>query len=241
MKALILAGGLGTRLRSVLNDIPKPLAPVQDIPYLAYVLNALYSQGLREVILSVGYKAEQFVDFVAIQKKSLPDLSIILVTESEPLGTGGAIKHCYEQYPDDRYLVFNGDSYCDFCLKTMLANDPDEFATMVVASVPNISRYGEVSLFENGKVQAFHEKKELAQKGWINAGIYYFSTNVFNDIESGKSFSFEHEIIPKLLDVGLQAVKGRGNFIDIGIPDDYQAMCEQPEKFFSLTPKWEAR
>ncbi|MEP0177987.1 MAG: sugar phosphate nucleotidyltransferase [Paraglaciecola sp.] len=239
MKALILAGGLGTRLRSVLNDIPKPLAPVKDIPYLSYVLNALYSQGLREVILSVGYKAEQFLEFVAIQEKNLPDLSIVLVTESQPLGTGGAIKHCYDQYPDDSYLVFNGDSYCDFCLETMLANNPTDIATMVVANVPDISRYGEVSLFENGKVKAFHEKKGLAQEGWINAGIYYFSTDVFKNIPVGESFSFEHKIIPQLLNAGLHTLKARGNFIDIGIPDDYQAMCDKPDKYFALTPAWE--
>lgn len=238
MKTLILAGGLGTRLREVVNDTPKPLAPVNNIPYLAYVLNALYQQGVRDVILLVGYRAEQFDHFIALQQAALPDLTLTLVIEPEPLGTGGAVKHCYRLFPDDTYLIFNGDSYCHFSLPELLAANQQKGAAMVVAEVPNISRYGEVSLFSNGKVNAFHEKKPVCQPGWINAGIYYLPTDILKTLDVGASFSFEKEIIPQLLKQGIYSVKAQGEFIDIGIPDDYYAMCQTPQKYFSTLPLW---
>lgn len=238
MKVIILAGGLGTRLRSVVNDVPKPLAPIQGIPYLAYMLNALYAKGLREFILSVGYKSAYFEHFVITQKSLLPGLSLDLVVESEPLGTGGAIKFCFDAHPDNRYLIFNGDSYCDFPLPDLLTAASEHNMAMVVASVDNISRYGEVSVRSDGCVEAFHEKQQSERGGLINAGVYCLPGDIFNDYSGPTTFSFEQAIMPQLLKKGLATVRAAGPFIDMGIPDDYQLLSEQPGHYFPTLPEW---
>ncbi|MFT5676410.1 MAG: D-glycero-alpha-D-manno-heptose 1-phosphate guanylyltransferase [Paraglaciecola sp.] len=238
MKVLILAGGLGTRLRSVINDVPKPLAPINEIPYIAYILKALYQKGLTEVILSVGYKAQHFTDFIERHKQQLPDMEITLLVEPQPLGTGGALRYCYGKYPADSYLIFNGDSFCDFSLEKILSMGEQHGSALVVAEVQDVSRYGEVTVFPDGKVKAFHEKKESGEGGMINAGIYYIPSHFVAQCEAQKHFSLEHEIIPKLLESGLYAVKAIGEFIDIGVPEDYQAICADPAHFFENVPKW---
>jgi D-glycero-alpha-D-manno-heptose 1-phosphate guanylyltransferase len=237
VKAIILAGGLGTRLRSVINEVPKPLAPVNGVPYLAYIINALYIKGLRDIILSVGYKAEQFDAFVAAQRRLLPELNLSLVVEPRRLGTGGAVRYCYQAYPDSRYLIFNGDSFCDFNLADIVEAAETKGAAMVVAKSPNISRYGEVSLFDDGRVEAFHEKKNIAKPGWINAGIYCVPAEAILPFDSGASFSFELEIIPKLMQSGLYAIKAMGAFIDIGIPEDYREFTNNPSAYFPQLPR----
>ncbi|MFT4939428.1 MAG: D-glycero-alpha-D-manno-heptose 1-phosphate guanylyltransferase [Paraglaciecola sp.] len=238
MKVLILAGGLGTRLRSVINDLPKPLAPINDIPYIAYMLRALHEKGLNDVILSVGYKAQHFTDFVRLHKQQLPDMEIRLLVEPQPLGTGGALRYCYDMYPDDSYLIFNGDSFCDFSLEKLLSTGKQHGSALVVAEVQDVSRYGEVTVFNDGKVKAFHEKKDSGQGGLINAGIYYIPSYIVAQCAAQKHFSLEHEIMPKLLELGLYAVKAEGEFIDIGVPEDYQAICADPEHFFTAIPSW---
>lgn len=236
MKVIILAGGLGTRLRSVVSDVPKPLAPIQGTPYLAYMLNALYAKGLREFILSVGYKSAHFEQFIASQKSRLPDLSLDLVVESEPLGTGGAMQFCFNTHRDNRYLIFNGDSYCDFPMADLLAAANQHNMAMVVAKVDNISRYGEVSLREDGCVHAFHEKQPETRPGWINAGVYCLPGDIFADYHGPDSFSFEQAIMPGLLAQGVATVAAAGPFIDMGIPEDYQRLAARPAHYFPVLP-----
>tara|TARA_Y100001001_G_scaffold161351_2_gene185629 strand:- start:4048 stop:4791 length:744 start_codon:yes stop_codon:yes gene_type:complete len=240
MKVVILAGGLGTRLRSVVSDVPKPLAPIQDIPYLAYMLNALYAKGLREFILSVGYKSAHFEQFIASQKLLLPDLTLELVVESEPLGTGGALKYCFAHHPAERYLIFNGDSYCDFPLAELLEAASKHNMAMVVARVDNISRYGEVTLRENGCVEAFHEKQPTDRAGLINAGVYCLPGDIFAHFNGPERFSFEQTIMPGLLTQGVATVAATGPFIDMGIPEDYQRLSSQPDYYFPMRPEWPA-
>tara|TARA_Y100000780_G_C13674397_1_gene413684 strand:+ start:482 stop:1225 length:744 start_codon:yes stop_codon:yes gene_type:complete len=238
MKVIILAGGLGTRLRSVVSDVPKPLAPIQGIPYLAYMLTALYAKGLREFVLSVGYKSAHFEQFIATQMSRLPDLSLELVVESEPLGTGGALKFCFNAHPDNRYLIFNGDSYCDFPLPDLLDAAAQNNMAMVIAKVDNISRYGEVSLRNDGCVEAFHEKQPVVRPGWINAGVYCLPGSIFAEYNGPEQFSFEQAIMPKLLKHGVATVAAAGPFIDMGIPEDYQRLSANPAHFFPRLPEW---
>lgn len=238
MKVIILAGGLGTRLRSVVSDVPKPLAPIQGIPYLAYMLNALYAKGLREFILSVGYKSEYFEQFILAQTALLPDISLELVVEDEPLGTGGAIKYCFAAHPDNQYLIFNGDSFCNFPLDELLTAASQHDIAMVVAKVDNISRYGEVTLREDGCIEAFHEKQQVVREGWINAGIYCLPGDIFDLYTGDASFSFEQAIMPVLLEKGLATVPATGPFIDMGIPDDYRLLASQPGFYFPTLPLW---
>ncbi|MCP4862877.1 MAG: nucleotidyltransferase family protein [Pseudomonadota bacterium] len=240
MKVIILAGGLGTRLRSVVSDVPKPLAPIRHIPYLAYMLNALYAKGLREFILSVGYKSAHFEQFIATQKSLLPELSLELVVESEPLGTGGALKFCFTSHPAERYLIFNGDSYCDFPLAELLEAASQHNMAMVVAKVDNISRYGEVTLRDNGCVEAFHEKQPVARAGLINAGVYCLPGDIFEGFQCPQSFSFEQAIMPGLMAQGVATVEAAGPFIDMGIPEDYQRLASQPDYYFPSRPRWPA-
>lgn len=238
MKVIILAGGLGTRLRSVVNEVPKPLAPIKNIPYLAHMLNVLYQKGLREFVLSVGYKSEHFEAFIAHQQAILTDISLELVVESEPLGTGGALKYCFTEHPDNEYLIFNGDSFCDFSLEGLMQTARARGAAMIIARVENISRYGEVSVKADGRVETFHEKQPVERAGWINAGMYYLPGDIFQGYEGGNKFSFEEVIMPQLLAKGLYTVQATGPFIDIGVPADYATLAAKPEFYFPTLPEW---
>lgn len=237
-KAIILAGGLGTRLREVLSDVPKPLAPVNGIPYLAYMVNMLYRKGIHDIVIAAGYKAEHFDAFVEEQHAALPGLKLSLVVEPEPLGTGGAVRYCYEQHPARHYFIFNGDSYCDFRLSKLRDTAFERGAAMVVAQVNDISRYGEVDFSASGRITSFHEKHPEQRSGWINAGIYSIPASVIAAMPAGQPFSFEKEILPSLVKSGLYAVKAIGPFIDIGIPEDYRQFTVNPSHYFPVLPQW---
>lgn len=238
VKTIILAGGLGTRLRAVLTDVPKPLAPVNGIPYLAYMITMLYRKGLHDIVIAAGYKAEQFSGFVEDQQAALPGLKLSLVTEPEPLGTGGAVRFCYEAHPASHYLIFNGDSYCDFRLSKLRDTAFERGAAMVVARVNDISRYGEVLLSSSSRVKSFREKQLAHREGWINAGIYSISASVIATMPRNQTFSLEQEILPTLVQSGLYGVEATGPFIDIGIPEDYQQFVVNPSQYFPVLPQW---
>ena len=234
MKVVILAGGLGTRLRSVVNDVPKPLAPINGTPFLALMLEALHRQGIDEIILSIGYMAETFDSFLNEIRASFPRLTVETLVEPERLGTGGALRFCQQHYTDDCYLVLNGDSYCQFDLKALHAAAAEQGSAMVVAHVDNISRYGEVSLNDDSTVAAFHEKRPCDDPGWINAGIYLLPGELVTAMPANTAFSLEERIIPQALHKGLVAIRACGPFIDIGIPEDYQALCRATDHYFSV-------
>lgn len=237
-KAIILAGGLGTRLREVLSDVPKPLAPVNGIPYLAYMVNMLYRKGIHDIVIAAGYKAEQFDTFIADQQDALPGLKLALVVEPEPLGTGGAVRYCYEQHPAKHYYIFNGDSYCDFRFSKLRDTAFERGAAMVVAQVNDISRYGEVAVTASGRITSFYEKQPMQRSGWINAGIYSIPASVIAAMPTNQSFSLEQEVLPLLVKSGLYAVKAIGPFIDIGIPEDYRQFTVNPSHYFPVLPQW---
>jgi D-glycero-alpha-D-manno-heptose 1-phosphate guanylyltransferase len=232
VKVVILAGGMGTRLRSVVSDLPKPLAPVAGMPYLQWVLNALQRKGVTDVILSVGYMADKFAAFIQQLASSSANINIELLVEPEPLGTGGALRLCCERYPDTHYLVLNGDSYCDFDIGRVINLGEQRNSAMVVAHVENISRYGEVVLNEDDSVKAFNEKRSANVPGWINAGVYVIPATALENTPDAVAFSLEQRVIPELLCAGLFAVKADGDFIDIGIPEDYKTVCENPRRYF---------
>lgn len=233
MKVIILAGGLGTRLRTVVSDVPKPLAPVQDRAYLGWMLKALYDKGIREVILSVGYMAETFEQFIEQQHQELPSLEVHLLVEPQQLGTGGALRLCYSHYPDEQYLVMNGDSFCDFDFQQFSQLTETNQAAIVVAKVDDIRRYGEVIINADETVVEFREKSDLLKAGWINAGIYLIPGTAVEKMPEHVNFSLEQEIIPGLVQIGLACYRSTAPFIDIGIPEDYQKICDNPEQYFS--------
>lgn len=224
MPMFVLAGGFGTRLRSVVPDMPKPLAPVQNKPFLFYLLNNWIDQGVREFIFLLHYEADQIIRFLESNefKKLIPDVQISYIVEPVPLGTGGAVKSALEQYSiDGPFLVANADTWLGTGVQTLIASPSPSIVTVAVS---NVSRYGEVRT-NDGIVESFAEKCQTYKNGQVNAGMYLLSADPFLEmIET--TFSIETAILPKLIAAKkLRATPLDCNFIDIGIPEDYHNFC----------------
>lgn len=221
MQAIILAGGFGTRLQSVVKDIPKPMAPVHDKPFLAYLLDYLKSQGIIRVILSVHYLREQIEAFFGDHYQGI---ELSYAVEQQPLGTGGAIVNAF-QFIDHAQPVFvlNGDTYLKLDYQAMLMQhrETSPVLTMALRKIQDCSRYGVVTLREY-EVVAFTEQGTHAP-GLINAGVYLVNPQLFKLFPvSMSSFSFEKEFLfPKVRQLRPHAFVVDDYFIDIGVPDDY--------------------
>lgn len=217
--AVILAGGLGTRLRSVINDLPKPMAPVNGKPFLHYIFQYLVKQQISEVVLSAGYKHEAIEDFFGDEYLGIKTRYSV---EEEPLGTGGGIKMAFGLLDGPAY-VLNGDTFFDVDLQSLKESYFETGSDMVVAlkGLKNFDRYGTVQLNAENRITKFEEKKLVAE-GLINGGVYFFDKNLFDKVKTETKFSFEKEILEKY--TGELKFTGKvfdGYFIDIGIPEDY--------------------
>jgi len=226
--ALILAGGLGTRLQSALPDQPKVLAPVAGRPFLSYLMDQLISTGFRRVILCTGYKGEQIREVFGDKYN---ELDIQYSQEPEPLGTGGALRFGLPLIDTDSALIINGDSYVNCNLKDYFSwyLENGLQASLLLIHLPDTSRYGRVEVDEEGIIAKFDEKGAGHGPGWINAGVYIFNKDQIEPIPSGKPFSLERQFFPSLIDKGLYGFQSEGAFIDIGTPESY-ALAEE---FFS--------
>lgn len=227
-EAIILAGGFGTRLRSVVADVPKPMAPVAGKPFLAWQLDYLIAAGVRRFILSVGYRAEVIEACFGDRYR---DAEVCYAREDEPLGTGGAIRLALGMAKAERVFVLNGDSLCSLdlaALRSKTAGRPDAIG-MCIKHVPDAGRYGAVSVdAATGVVLAFAEKAGSAP-GWINAGVYDLPRTLMDDLQLAAPFSFEKEVLQKAQPGNLMAQAAGDFFIDIGIPEDYtRAQTEIP-------------
>lgn len=224
---IILAGGLGTRLKSVLPNRPKCLAPINNSNFLEMQLSMLFKQGIQKFVISLGYLGEMVESELGKLKLPLAE-DIKTIHEEYPLGTGGAILNAMEQFKLNECMVTNGDTYLSGSIQEMkdrLLIDNGEIARMAVVEVLNRSRYGGVELKEE-RVSNFLEKG-LSDKGFINAGFYRVHRNVFSEFKPGDNFSFETTVLPKLAknkELGFASIDG--DFIDIGIPSDYKIFCE---------------
>lgn len=221
--ALILAGGLGTRLRPVVGDLPKPMADVAGKPFLWWLLKQLENQGLRDVYLSVGYRHEQVR---AGMGDVFGDMRLHYVIEEEPLGTGGAILKAVAEMPGDDVLVFNGDTLAVVDLAAFIADAEATGAdvALAAASVPDATRYGTVEIDDARRIRAFIEKGRSGP-GLINAGVYHLRKAALTGCAGlPQRFSFEQDFLGRYIDqIHLSAFPGVSDFIDIGVPDDYQA------------------
>ena len=222
LDAIILAGGLGTRLRSVVQDLPKCMAPVGRHPFLYYLLEYLKKQGVRRVILSLGYLHETVEEWIA-KTPALSGFEFVYSVESEPLGTGGAVKQALAQATGNEVLILNGDTLFDADIEALVAAHRQRGAALSMALKPmeHFDRYGTVTTDGEGRVTAFHEKRFCTQ-GTINGGVYILQTH--NSLFDGTParFSFETEILEKQVGKGnLFGFPDNGYFIDIGIPSDY--------------------
>ena len=222
LRAFVLCGGLGTRLRMVLSDRPKSMALVAGVPFLELLLRQLKAQGFREVVLGTGYRGEQiethFRDGAAL------GLAIHYSREPEPLGTGGALKLA-EALLSDPVLVLNGDSYIDWDLAATQAFFAQKRARLVMTlqAMPDVSRYGSVTLDAEQRVIAFVEKGSRAGAGLINGGVYLLEKAILTSLPAGKMISLERDVFPQLLPEGrIYGNTSRGLFVDIGVPADLE-------------------
>lgn len=220
--ALLLVGGLGTRLRSVYADGPKAMAPVAGKPFLGYLLHMLADAGIQRVVLCVGYRAEQIQEWLGDGSKFGVDVRYSL--ETEPMGTAGALGLAYARHArGERVLAMNGDSIVQMSLPAMSDwhTESRAEATIALVEVSNASRYGRVETDERGWVKSFREKSEQQAKGLINGGVYMFEPSVMEHIVESQAVSLEREVLPAQISRGLLAFQTDGYFIDIGIPDDF--------------------
>ncbi|MEI7924279.1 MAG: nucleotidyltransferase family protein [Planctomycetota bacterium] len=230
--AVILAGGLGTRLRGVVADRPKCLAPILGRPFLAHQLDWLSSTALSQVLISTGYMAEQVEEAIGAMHQGL---SIRYSNESKPLGTGGAVRLAAIAVETPFMLVLNGDSFCNADLNLLNAQfySNGMAPTMLLTQVPEIARYGQVTCDESHRVRKFLEKGSTGP-GWINAGIYLLPTKEVLALPGDVSCSLERDLFPALADQNrLYAHQVKADFIDIGTPESYG----MADSFFGQTGK----
>jgi D-glycero-alpha-D-manno-heptose 1-phosphate guanylyltransferase len=226
MQAIILAGGFGTRLRSVLADVPKPMAPLHGKPFLAYLLDYLKGQGVRDVVLSVHYLREQIEEYFG---DSFKDISLQYAVEARPLGTGGAIiKSLPLVDPSRPVFVLNGDTFLKMDYRAMLVmhHQHGGLLSMALRSVEDCSRYG-VVVTENNIITAFKEQGG-SYPGLINAGVYLLNANLFKGRNFPEQFSFERDFLfPEVASIKPQAFVVEDYFIDIGVPEDYERAMKE--------------
>ena len=227
--ALLLVGGLGTRLSTVFSAGPKCMAPVGGRPFLEYLLLALRTGGFQEVILAVGYKASVIQEHYGTGEGL--GMEILYSMEREPLGTAGALKYAEPLLRREHVLVVNGDSFLDVDLLAMFQfhQEQDALATLALKAVADPSRYGSVVVDSQSRILAFREKAPAAANSnpLINGGIYLFQRKILNRIPGDQPVSLEREILPALVGKGMQGFVTNGFFIDIGTPEDYERV--QPD------------
>ena len=190
----ILCGGQGTRFRAVRKDIPKTLAPINDIPLLDLILNDLVDQGCRRIILGTGYMSDQIKSHIKKRK----DANYVVSVEKLTLGTGGAIRHALKFFQSDQVLVLNGDSYIAFSVKTLLNFHVSRHAdtTILLSSVTRGADYGNVVLDEDHRILSFQEKPQLSEDQLINAGVYCLENKMIQQQSEGRA-SIERDWFPR--------------------------------------------
>lgn len=221
IKAAILAGGLGSRLRSVVSDRPKVMAAIGGRPFLEYLLHKLEKVGISQVVLCTGHMGEKIRDTFG---DAHGRLDLYYSREMVPMGTGGAVRYALNLLDSESVLVMNGDSYCDADLNAFWEFHRSKGAKatlLLVKSADRGGRYGHVRINSKGQVVSFDEKSEHAAAGWINAGIYLLKKELIMSIPEGKGISLEQEIFPERIGQGLYGFQSDGSFIDIGVPEDY--------------------
>ncbi len=230
MQAILLAGGLGTRLRSVVSDRPKPMAMIEDRPFMEYVVRGLARFGITDIIFAVGYKGsmveEHFGDGEAF------GIRASYAYEEELLGTAGAIRNAGRYVTEDSFFVLNADTFyrIDYGRLVKVKEENELDMALVLREVPDVSRYG-AAVLDGVMLTGFNEKEKEARPGTINGGVYLMSRKLLDEIPPQK-VSLENEMIPGWMKEGrrLGGFVNDGYFIDIGVPDDYFRFQEDVKK-----------
>ena len=221
MKAIVLAGGLGTRLSGIVSDVPKPMANIGGRPFLEYLLDYLVEQGTEQVVLAVSHKGEMIREHFGDRYRGIPlEYSI----EDEPLGTGGAIRQALESIPDDEVVVLNGDTlfHVDFAALAEIHHSGNALLTIALKQVADCGRFGRVEISAKGVITEFMEKSATSS-GWINGGIYMLDRRLLDDFPMPVKFSFEQDLIePNIAGIHPAAYQSGAYFIDMGVPADYE-------------------
>ena len=233
MTTLLLAGGLGTRLRKIVSNRPKSMAFVANRPFLEYLILQLKRHNLTDIVLCIGYLGEQIQEYFGDGSKW--GVHISYSYERKPLGTGGAIKLAEWLIKEDNFLVMNGDSFLDVDLNRLIDYHVkrEALATMALVEVEDPGRYGAVEMDENGEIKSFVEKEGSTKSRLINGGIYVLNREFFGYIPEG-TVSLEKEVFPKLIGKGFYGMLTKGYFIDIGVPEDYKRLQENPQALLEL-------
>ncbi len=237
MEAIILAGGLGTRLRSEVQDVPKSMALIQDRPFVEYLLDYLIDAGVQHIIFSIGYKSQIIQDHFSNVYRNC---KISYAVETQLLGTGGAIKNAMTEVQDEHVIVLNGDSLFITQLKDQYQTHLDLGADVTLALKPmkNFNRYGTVELTENNRITAFNEKREV-DEGLINTGSYIFNVKRFKETAFPEKFSIEREFFEThVVEKHFYAYRSEGYFLDIGIPKDFKKAQYEIGIFPKIDKSW---
>jgi D-glycero-alpha-D-manno-heptose 1-phosphate guanylyltransferase len=231
-EAIILAGGFGTRLQTVVSDVPKPMAPINNEPFLNYIFDYLKHYKIEHVVLSTGYLADKISEHY---KNEFQGIKISYTKEETPLGTGGGIRLAMEKCMTNDVLVLNGDSFFDVNLNQyfMQHNTSHSECSLALRKVSNASRYGTIELEYFNKINAFKEKDSIEKDGLINGGVYIIKRELFlNKTEALKTFSIEKDFFEtRINELNLMGFEYDGYFIDIGIPEDYKKAQDDFKRF----------
>ncbi len=226
---VVLAGGFGTRLRSLVSEVPKALAPIGQTPFLSLQIAQWKAQGIRSFVFLLYYQADQVISFIKQhQSDLLRDCDATWLIEPVPLGTGGAIAYAIQTLRlTGQFLLTNADTWLSAGVREIAAAGCPAIS---VVRASNASRYGQVRFEGSHRVTSFEEKGNVPGAGWINAGLYKLDAELFFGWD-GKPFSLEQVVLEKLTNENrLNAVPLDVDFIDIGVPDDYLRFCEWEQK-----------
>jgi D-glycero-alpha-D-manno-heptose 1-phosphate guanylyltransferase len=226
MEAIILAGGLGTRLQEAVPELPKCLAPVNGLPFIQYVVNHLIAHQVTKIILALGYRSEQVTEYFNHHPQKVP---VIYSNEETPLGTGGAVNLALKHTTKENTVIVNGDTLCRADVLQLAAKHQQYKAVCTLSLKPmkSFNRYGSVTLEQNGRISSFHEKK-YCEEGLINTGVYLLNVPYYGKIGFPEKFSFENDFLEKYCSEGIVSGYVQDEyFIDIGIPEDYERAQEE--------------
>ena len=223
--AVILAGGLGTRLRSVIADRQKVVVEINGRPFLTYLLDQLVDSEVQRAVLCTGYFGEQVQEVLG---NSYQGLVLDYSQETAPMGTGGALRLALPLIRSSQVLVMNGDSFCDIDLIEFrnFHERAKAIGSLVLVHVPNTERFGRVEVNSKSRLISFLEKGRTTGSGWINAGIYLLKTELIPEIDLDKPTSLELTMFPQWINRGLMGYQSAGRFLDIGTPQSYAAAAD---------------
>ena len=226
MEAIVLAGGFGTRLQSIVSEVPKPMALVNEKPFLEFILKYLQKNGVTRVVLSVGYKWEIIERYFS---NRFDNIELVYSVENEPLGTGGAIKKALSLVKNNNIYIINGDTFFNIKLSSLSLKE-NSLLQLSLKKMYNFNRYGCVKVDDSGYVIDFDEKS-FKKEGNINGGVYLLNTKIFENFNLLSKFSFEEFMEKNYNTLNISAKVFVDYFIDIGIPEDYKKAQNEIRKY----------